>query len=1053
MRELRYVVVVENGVAKANLAEVDRAIDRVDASAVRAGRAVDATMAKTADEAQRAAVAMARTRENLERDISASSKRIDALIAKQDADRDRLAAKHERQREREAAAARREETRMAKAAEQADSSLAALGRRVVAVFAVDSLAAYGKQLVANATHVQELSQRLGIGVDMVQELGFAAARGGTSIDTMATSIATMSRNLVSGNAGAVAALRQLGLEHQALMQQRPEEAFTAIAEAIRQMHDPMERMNTVQRIFGEQGAEILPTIMLGLRGLRQEARDFGVTMDADVVRTLTDAGHAWATFQRQGESAFSTILARAIQTYQWIRENGPGAAAKFAGEVLSPSRGSATGGVGWSPDTAFYRTGGIAGPFGVAANLGMAMGAVGAMNTPASASAEPWLRGRITFGSDRYGAAARYGRGMDDTDLRAIALQGLGPSLEIPERALASRRQLASVTETAEEALAKLTASTVAYLKTVMPAIGLGSTVSSLERAAAYRGTLAGAGAAYLQTGIAGAFQPDPYAGITIDDATHPYSMVGLQQSVQGRRGLSAGLAPTTPRTGFWDGRGGQAAAAGIGIAGSAAMGAMTGGDQYASLVGAGASAVSYAALSGTMSAAALGAATMGIGAAAVGVYLLARHFFTVSKEVKQARTEVDAFQQSLRATMTAQQVNEAAGENWAATTIVVRDAFTRMGKSAGEAETLVGQLLDTDRPDQARTAMARINDVVSDYRAILAGVNEQMGDLLGQATTLGQKLPQALLDSLNAAAKLGDMTEENARLIASLTQAPAVDFKAFEAAADRYGINKDALGQAFQQNRTTTTAQQMIDDVDLLREGGATMGTIIHGMREEISALVQDSLKFGTELPGNMRPWIDELFNTKQLVDANGEALTDIMKLSFGEDLQTTFQNVAKAIMDLVDTLKGPLSGALDEIGKKVIKPTVDVQFTGGGSTPWDGGGRPEPESAPEGYRFGGVVYAAQGWPFVPKGTDTVPAMLTPGEGVLSRRGMAMLGTLNGGGSGGGASIDYDRLASAMVRAMTSAGIGTLNVDGRELAGALVPHIGGELEFQGAWK
>jgi hypothetical protein len=34
----------------------------------------------------------------------------------------------------------------------------------------------------------------------------------------------------------------------------------------------------------------------------------------------------------------------------------------------------------------------------------------------------------------------------------------------------------------------------------------------------------------------------------------------------------------------------------------------------------------------------------------------------------------------------------------------------------------------------------------------------------------------------------------------------------------------------------------------------------------------------------------------------------------------------------------------------------------------------------------------------FKPKGTDTVPAMLTPGEGVVSRRGMDALSAINRG-------------------------------------------------------
>jgi hypothetical protein len=557
---------------------------------------------------------------------------------------------------------------------------------------------------------------------------------------------------------------------------------------------------------------------------------------------------------------------------------------------------------------------------------------------------------------------------------------------------------------------------------------------------------MATAGSAYLQTGIAGAFQPGFGTvpdeslisnGSRIPNAMGPYAIGGISGNMRGGQLIGQG-----GTTGFWDGRGGQAVGVGVGMAGSAAMGAMTGGDPYASMIGSGAAALSGVALAGTItSTVALGAATMGIGAAAVGVYMLVKHFASVSKEVKQAREEVTAFQQDLWRMMTPQQIAEAGGEQWKATTVVVRDAYQRMGYSALQAESEVGKLLDTRNPDESRAAMARINDLMSDYRAILAGVNEQMGDLLGQADALGQRLPQALLDSLKAAVELGDMTEENARLIAKLTQAPEVDYKKFEEAAARYGINPDALGQGFQQSKTTSTAQQMVDDLDLLSRGGASMGTILHGMREEISALVRESLKFGTELPANMQPWIAELFNTKQLVDENGEALTDIANLKFGEDLQTTFQRVADSIQDLIDLLKGPLTGALDTLGDKVIKPRVEIDVT----TP------PERQTEGDGtyYARGGVVYAAAGWPR-PRGTDTIPAMLTPGEGVLSRRGMATLGALNTGHAGGG--IDYDKLAVAVARAV-AANPPIMSVDGRDMASALVPHIGGELEFQGAWR
>lgn len=994
MRELvGYQIVIEQAQARAGLAEVDRAFEKVDASATKAGSAIDRAMREASASSTK-----------LSRDVIAMAPQLNQMGT--------IAADAMAKAQRGAEGAGRATGEASRQAGIMGSSMGALGRSILAAFAVERVVSFGTQIVTTAGQVKGLSDRTGTGTQALQAMGYAAKMSESNIQAVASAISDMSRNLVSGNAGAVGALNQLGLSHRTLMAMRPEQAFLEIADAVKAIKDPMVQADTWSRIFGKGALELLPAVKAGFRETAAEAERLGLVISERDIAALDDMGDAWDRVALRAKAATAGMLSDVFRIGSSISD--------MIGRAMAP------GPVGQAMANAVSLPGG-GNPF-------VPMQLAGAGVSALANYLDPQTLAPMSPVSSH-----------GSLSLRPMASHGTD------DQAAASRVRLARATESAESALAKLTASTVAYLRTVMPAIGLGATVSQLERAAAFRGTMASAGSTYLQTGIAGAFQPDPYAGITIGDATHPYNaMGGLQQNVTGQRGLSSALAARSgDGSSWWDGRGGKAVGAGIGVAGGAAMGALTGGDQYASMIGAGASAVGYAALAGgTMSAAALGAATMGIGAAAVGVYMLVKHFASVSKEVKQAREEVLSFQQSLWATMTAQQVTEAGGEQWAATVIVVRDAYERMGYSALQAESEVAKLFDTSNPDQARAAMARINNIMSDYRAILAGVNEQMGDLLGQSLELGQRLPQGLLDALDAAVRLGDMTEENARLIAQLTQAPEVDYRKYEEAAARYGINPDALGQGYQQNKTTTTAQQMVDDVDLLTRGGASMGTILHGMREEISALVNQSLEFGTTLPANMKPWIEELFRTKQLVDENGEALTDITHLKFGEDLQTTFQRVADSIQALIDMLKGPLSSALDTIGNKVVKPRVEVDVT----TPPDR----QTESNGDGtyFRNGGVVYAAMGWPFVPKGTDTVPAMLTPGEGVLSRRGMAMLGTLNAGASsGGGAGMDYDRLAAAVTRAMQAAGVGALNVDGRELSGALVPHIGPELEFQGAWR
>jgi hypothetical protein len=67
------------------------------------------------------------------------------------------------------------------------------------------------------------------------------------------------------------------------------------------------------------------------------------------------------------------------------------------------------------------------------------------------------------------------------------------------------------------------------------------------------------------------------------------------------------------------------------------------------------------------------------------------------------------------------------------------------------------------------------------------------------------------------------------------------------------------------------------------------------------------------------------------------------------------------------------------------------------------------QPQQPQQGLARGGVVYANRGM-FVPRGTDTVPAMLTPGEFVVNRsavrsgNNLSVLQSMNGGGGAGAA-------------------------------------------------
>lgn len=986
MRELvSYQIVVEQTEAKRALADVDRGFKQVDDAATRAGRAIDTSVAATAraaKEAERAAAQSSRLTEGVARDVEASSRRIDALLKEQDRDRQARAKAHAEQVKQETKAIEQQ-------ARESESTLAALGRKVVAAFAIERVVSFGAQVVKTAGHIQDLSDQTGIGTTALQRLGYAATLSGSNVESVASAIGTMSRNLVGGNGGAVGALQQLGLSHQALMQMRPEDAFLAIADAVRAIKDPMVQADTWSRIFGKGALELLPAVKSGFRELGEEAERTGAVMSEQTVRDLDTLGDAWTRVWAGMEGWTGRVLAALFRTKDLL-------------------------GTMWSGVPEWVKTAASYGSTFSAANIfsyGLGLSErYGATTTPATTSALSPMAPMASHGLP---------------EMRMLASHGSASAAD--PVVIQSRERLATATTGAAQSTRDLVSANEAYLRSIInPVIGVNHNLLSAEQQM------------FNQRGVVGT---NPGYG--------DFSALSMQGLIPSRSydawstavapGFSGGASAAGTGGGWWNSAAGRGVGAGIGIAGGAAMGAMAGGDPYASMVGGAASAVSGAMLAGAgMSTVALGAATMGIGAAAVGVYMLAKHFTTVSKEVKQARVDIAEFQAELWKTATTSQMAEAAGQDWAATTIVVRDAYARMGKTAAEAEQDVRALWDDRHPDAARAAMQRITTVVDSLQRALAKANEEMATLLGQASDLATRLPQDLLDQLQSLVDKGDLTGQNASLVAALQGAPAINYAAVESRAAHYGIDRDALGQGFNQYKTNTVAQQLIDDVALFTESGVGMGTVLHGMREEISALVQESLKFGTTLPENMKPWIEELKTAGLLVDENGEKLTDLTQIQWGESLATSTQRLIDAIRELIDTLNGPLTQALDTIGSKVVTPTIDLSVEGS-------------EDLKPIYRaHGGVVYAASG--FIPRGTDTVPAMLTPGEGVLSRRGMAMLGALNDGTTGAGRGLDYDQLAEAVARALRAAPP-VIAMDGRTVSDQITPHVGASLRYAGAWR
>lgn len=319
-------------------------------------------------------------------------------------------------------------------------------------------------------------------------------------------------------------------------------------------------------------------------------------------------------------------------------------------------------------------------------------------------------------------------------------------------------------------------------------------------------------------------------------------------------------------------------------------------------------------------------------------------------------------------------------------------------GKSQGK---ILGEQADAGI-QQLKDQLEAMGWTLDALRERGGAAGQALADAWGDKNVAGLEHFQGLVDqfkeSLDIQAEIDSLNGQLAALQAQ--QVPTWD--QVRAAAERYGMTIGGMGQKIQQLYITDAATQIINDWETLTAAGMSASAVARGMKDQLNQLVQDSIKYGSALPANMKPVIESLIAQGLLFDAAGNKITDISQIKWGDPVESEADKINKAIQALIAQIEALVKKLAGVDGTTV---DVGVNYHAEDFPPPHG----TPSSNPD-YGFAGgfvtphgIQYLATGNVVRPlmwhaMGSDTVPAMLTPGEGVLSRRGMQALGALNSG-------------------------------------------------------
>lgn len=138
----------------------------------------------------------------------------------------------------------------------------------------------------------KVAKRLGINVERLQELRFAAERTGVPFETLALGLQRMTRRVAEASKGqgeARDALKELGISASSLNRLPLERKFQRIADAFKAIKNPADRVRLAMKLFDSEGVGLVNTLDLGGRGIRdmgKEARGLGLIVESSAIDKL-----------------------------------------------------------------------------------------------------------------------------------------------------------------------------------------------------------------------------------------------------------------------------------------------------------------------------------------------------------------------------------------------------------------------------------------------------------------------------------------------------------------------------------------------------------------------------------------------------------------------------------------------------------------------------------------------------------------------------------------------------------------------------------------------
>lgn len=177
----------------------------------------------------------------------------------------------------------------------------ALGAFGIAL-SVRAIAGFVGRTLEAAENLKNLSDRLGVSVEALSELQYAAKIADVPLERLTQSMQFLARAVGTGNKG----LAELGLSVQQLRALSIDQQFKAVSAALAQVGDKSKQVALAMQLFGRGGAEILQLVG-DLEKLTQEAHTVGAVITDEMATAAAEARDNMDRL-RASSDALGTVL-------------------------------------------------------------------------------------------------------------------------------------------------------------------------------------------------------------------------------------------------------------------------------------------------------------------------------------------------------------------------------------------------------------------------------------------------------------------------------------------------------------------------------------------------------------------------------------------------------------------------------------------------------------------------------------------------------------------------------------------------------------------------